>query len=71
MAFLKYYFFSDFILQKMYAYCLQTVLQRRDAIQADYERTMDELAKRKEEREQVVNVSISNLQTLNKAQIHV
>lgn len=55
----------------MYAYCLQTVLQRRDAIQADYERTMDELAKRKEEREQVVNVSISNLQTLNKAQIHV
>ena len=41
----------------------QIVLQRRDAIQADYERTMDELTKRRDEREQVVNVSISNLHT--------
>lgn len=33
----------------------QAVLRRRDAIQMEYDATLDELNKRKDEREQVLN----------------
>ncbi|KAH3848554.1 hypothetical protein DPMN_090931 [Dreissena polymorpha] len=37
----------------LYTECIKTVLRRRDAIQAQYEQTLDELNKRKEERDQL------------------